>query len=418
MEITLNFKSLFRDLYDSFLERKRIDPEEEFRDMKKGIFDRWLEFDFSFDDFDEITEIKTKVDNIIQSLCREYSATSISKNFYSYVITLPAHSFSLFYKENKSNILVDWNTSLIQNFTDSEILENYSEHFYLNSFIQNHKDWNTKLVRKYCSEIDDLRDILSLNVDWDVETLDYVLESFTVDGKIKRPQYNDWNKSEIFEPQLTARQVKLFKWDSYNLKKYLDLITYCDGYTIDDKKFVDDFYHIKDNWSFNELILFQDNIDWYYFVTNYKFITNDFLVKFKDKINPKALLYNQNYTINSQFIKDNISSLEINDIGMSHQEVDIDLFLFLENYYKSKPYLNFFKNIIKEAALSEDLVFFLEPRLNLSYTEETYIRRGSWDDGEHEIEYKTFSYWKLLATNSKMVWTDKLVNKFSNKLVL
>lgn len=414
MQITLNFSSSFIDLYEAFLERERIDPDEEYRYMGKGIFDRWLEFDFGFDDFDDIAEIKSKVEKINESICKEYSANSISKNFYTYLITLSDHSFSSFYQENKSNRIVDWKATLIKNFTDSEILENYSEHFFLNTFIQNHKDWNTNLVRKYCSEIDDLRDILSLNVDWDVETLDFVLDTFTVNGKIKRPQHNDWNKDESFNPKLTLEQLNLFQWNSDNLSKYLELIT--DEYDIDCKKFISDIYLLKEYWSLDELILFKNYIEWGSFVATYKFIDNDFLTEFKNEISPRALLANEYYRTDVQFIKDNISSLQIVDITNSGLELDINLFKFLEDYYKSKTFSDFFQQIIKAGKLSEDLVIYLEHHFNKTYTETTYRRKGSWDDGEYEIQSYTYSYWKLLAKNSKMVWTDKLLHKFSNKL--
>ncbi len=435
-KINLNLSCNYNLYYYKYLD-------EEKKSYDFNDFDDWVNLLIGNDYVFERIGIKKNNEEFINDLVAEFSLIFDKKiSDYKFLVNIPVDKFSCFYKKFKnSNVIENWlDFFLTNNFSDLEILEIADENIDINKFISTNKNWNKNFLRKYCYKITNINEVFNLNISWNIDDIDFVINSFKDEnGKLTYVEdefFNEKRHSTIF----TEKQLSCIDWNIENIIKYFDFITeefvfeynsnqkfdkYEDVYT--EIKFMEEFYEYKLNWNIEELSMFKDNINWYLFSKNGDFWNDGKIFSFfMDKIIHNNLILNKKFKINKEYVLNNYKKINFENLIESDFQIDLEIFLKYNietnfrgrfNEFQIERKIELFYNLIKKGNLCEDLIIYLSDDLSQNYNNKfNYLKRSGGDLDSFSIGYYE-DYWRIISSNPKIKWNDNLIKKFYKNLV-
>lgn len=425
--VELNFSRLFTAFYERFLIEEDIDDGDDER-----IFDQWVSTECGKNYVNERLQLISQIEEIVENTIQKYQLTPYNShrfenhsgaNYYVYNFLLPKEKFLLFSDNFRHSQELNWNMFFKNNkngFSDREILDNWGDVLYLNSFIEDIKEWDVFLLKKYCSYIFDARKTFTLPINWTPEIIDFVIENYTDHEGVF--SYSD-DSLRYDEPRHTTiefgeQQLKCVEWNIENIKKYFNFISYYNGHG--DFEFNDNFYLFKTEWKKDEVYRFEKHIDWSIFSRTCKNLNEfEFFQEFEIKTIPQSLICNVYFKVTNDFIIKNVKKIDFYELIKSKFKFDVEIYDFFISYFKNNKYVDdVFKTVIlKNANLSVELILYLQDKLDQKNKFKSSHRRGSRDEGEwFEYGYEK-AFWLELSKNDKIIWNDLLLNKFFEKII-
>ena len=438
-EIQLDLSSNYYEYFHKYIEEEVKNPSSEY------YFEKFKDWTYLIEGDNYVTErieIQERNKVIVEEINKKYSCIPLSeekkssfflKKYYNentdFIIHLPIEKFKFFFDDFKESIYINWNDFFMDQsfFSTDEILQIASGLINFNKFIEVKKDWKKEHLYLHCKEICDINEVFKLEVEWDIELIDFVIENYKDErGILSYTLYNNYPYEILHKVLFLENQIKAVNWTIENISKYYDFITedYYSGETF--TQFIDEFYLFKKDWSLNELKKYKNIIDWKILSRTGTFWEKEeILNNFKNEIFYNELLFNENFNFENHFLLQTLNNENISNYKKITLEnlIDNGYLITLEIFNIIEKKIDFLKNdknafkLVSKGNLAEDLITFLADKLKNEYDDshEHFIRSGG--DLEFYTSGIVSTYWQILSLNPNIVWNDYLITTFTKFLI-
>ena len=191
-EIQLDLSSNYYEYFHKYIEEEVKNPSSEY------YFEKFKDWTYLIEGDNYVTErieIQERNKVIVEEINKKYSCIPLSeekkssfflKKYYNentdFIIHLPIEKFKFFFDDFKESIYINWNDFFMDQsfFSTDEILQIASGLINFNKFIEVKKDWKKEHLYLHCKEICDINEVFKLEVEWDIELIDFVIENYPI----------------------------------------------------------------------------------------------------------------------------------------------------------------------------------------------------------------------------------------------